>query len=144
MNKKLFTLLSASMLVAALAAPLSAQTITMTADIPFAFTVANKHLPAGEYLIRNASNPYILTIQNEDQNAAAVAVVNHEKIVKANHPASATKMVFNRYGNRYFLSEVVDGYVARGFVVPMMKSERELARTASAEPFEVLATLAKR
>ncbi len=144
MNKKIYTLLSVSMLVAALAVPLSAQTLTLTANIPFAFTIANKTLPAGEYMIRNAGNPYLLIFQGEEHNVSGLTSVNHEAVVRTESPAVATKLVFNRYGDQYFLSEVVDGYVARGFVVPMHKAERELAKTASAERQEVVATLARR
>ncbi len=144
MNKKLYTLLSVSMLVAALAVPLSAQTVTMTANIPFAFTIANKTLPAGDYMIRNGGNPDVLIFQGEDHNASGLSMVNHESVVGTERPAAATKLVFNRYGNQYFLSEVVDGYVAMGFVVPTPKAERELAMSASAERHEIVATLAKR
>ena len=144
MNRKMYTLLSVSMLVAALAVPLSAQTIMMTANIPFAFTIGNKTLPAGDYLIRNNESLNVLTFRGEDHNAAGLIVVNHQSIVKTDHPAAATKLVFNHYGNRYFLSEVVDAYVQRGFVLPMSRTEREMAKTASAERHEVMATLAKR
>ncbi len=144
MSKKVYTLLSVSMLVAALAVPLSAQTMTLTANIPFAFTIADKTLPAGEYMIRSAGDPYVLILQGERHNAAALTMTNPEVVVRTEHPAEATKLVFNRYGTRYFLSEVVNGYTASGFVVPMPKAERELTKTASAEHFEVLATLARR
>jgi len=142
MTKRIYGLLS--MLAITLTVPLCAQTVTLTANIPFAFTMANKTLPAGEYLIRNGSDPSVLIFQGEDTHAAGLTLVNHEAMLRTDHPAADTKLVFNRYGNQYFLSEVVDGYVWNGFVVPMPKAERELAKTASAERHEVLATLAKR
>jgi hypothetical protein len=144
MNNKLYTLFGAGMLVAALAVPLSAQTITLTANIPFAFTVDNKTLPAGEYMIRNNGNPYVLIFQSEDRNAAALTMVNHENYLGINSPVTRVDLVFNRYGNRYFLSEVDDSYVSTGFVAPMPKAERELAKNMPAERHEVAATLAKR
>jgi len=140
----MYTLLSVSMLVAALALPLSAQTMTLTANIPFAFTIGHKTLPAGEYMIRNNGNPYVLVFHGEYHNASALVMANRESIVKSDHPAAATRLVFNHYGNRYFLSEVVDGYVQTGFVLPMSRTEREMTKTASAERHEVMATLAKR
>jgi hypothetical protein len=144
MNKKVYMLLSVAMLVAALAVPLSAQTVTLTANIPFAFTIGNKTLPAGEYSIRNDGNPYVVMFQGEEHHTGALSMVSHESVVTTDHPAAATKLVFNRYGDRYFLSKVVNGYAATGFVLPMPKAEKELAKTASANRFEVLAAMAKR
>ncbi len=142
--KRVYTLLSVAVLVAALGLPLSAQTITMQANIPFAFTVGSRSLPAGEYTIRNTGNPYVLMFQAEDGSAGALTLTKHETVIRTDDPAADTKLVFNRYGNQYFLSEVVDGYAATGFVVPTPKAEQELAKTASAQSHEVLATLAKR
>ncbi len=140
---KMHALSLASMLAVALAVPLSAQTVTMEANIPFAFTVGTMTLPAGEYMIRNSGNPYVLIFQAEDGSGGTVTLTSRESVVKTDHPAADTKLVFNRYGKEYFLSEVVDGYVETGFIVPMPKSERELARSAAAERHTILATATK-
>ncbi len=71
-------------------------------------------------------------------------MTEHEQIAPTRNPANVTKLEFNKYGDRYFLSKVEDGYVGTGFIAPPSRSERELGKTASAEHFEVLATLAQR
>jgi len=55
-----------------------------------------------------------------------------------------TRLTFNRYGNRYFLSEVDNGYTGTGFTMPMSHAQRELAKTASIQHEEIVAVLAQR
>ena len=43
-------------------------------------------------------------------------------------PADKTKLVFNRYGNRYFLSEIWVNGATRGHQLPKTCRERELAK----------------
>ena len=144
MTKKAYVILSMSIMAFALVAPLSAQSLRLTANIPFEFMVAGKTLPAGQYTMSNGSDPYVVLLQGGDHRSGVLTLTNHEEILQTNDPASMTKLEFNKYGNHYFLSEVVDGYRGIGYTVPMTRSERELAKTASVEHFEVLATLARR
>jgi hypothetical protein len=133
-----------SIMAVVVAAPLMAQSMRLTASVPFEFTVAGKILPAGEYSISTGSNSSLLLIQGEREPAAALALAQRESPVRTGDPASITKLVFNKYGDRYFLSKVVNGYADTALAIPMTRAERELAKTASAERFEVLATLARR
>jgi hypothetical protein len=63
--------------------------------------------------------------------------------VSGRHTGDIT-IIFNRYGDTYFLSTVLNGHTGAGFEVPVSQSERELARTASAQKYEVLGVLARR
>ena len=51
MTKKPYALLAMSVLAVALAVPLMAQSIRLTGNISFEFTVKGKTLAAGEYMI---------------------------------------------------------------------------------------------
>ena len=144
MTKKMYVMLSISALVAALAVPLMAQSIRLTANIPFEFMVGTKTLPAGEYQVRSDSTPYLLLIQGQDHGAGALTLTNRSEMKMSRDSAAQATLIFNHYGNHYFLAEVRDGYNATGFVLPMSQAERELARTASAQRYEVLATMARR
>jgi hypothetical protein len=68
--------------------------------IPFAFSVGNKVLPAGEY--RVSSEAQIIRIQSKDgkRNVAALPIRTVGK------PADQVKLTFNRFGNDYQLSQV--------------------------------------
>jgi len=53
MQKRTWFALSVSTLAVALALPLMADTFTVKANIPFQFTVGDKVLPAGEYMVKS-------------------------------------------------------------------------------------------
>ncbi len=144
MTKRVHLILMMSVVAVTLVAPLMAQSVRLTANIPFEFTIGNKTLPAGEYMIMNGSDPYMLIFQGMKEHVGALALTNREEVISTEHPQTVTRLEFNKYGDHYFLSRVDDGWVGSGFVLRPSRSERELVKTASAEHFEVLATLAQR
>jgi hypothetical protein len=144
MNKKALLVLSISMLVAALSVPLMAQTFMLKANIPFEFTVGNKVLPAGDYLIRSGGGSSVLFLQGAVSHADVLTLTFPKELGATNNPAGITKLTFDRYGNHYFLSEVDDGFVRTGFVLPMTHTQRELAKTASFQHNEIVTVLAQR
>src|SRR5207247_1850595 len=74
------------------------------ANVPFAFTVGDKALPAGEYTASSFTTTNgAIVIRSSDSKDAAVRLSN---AVKANDNKNQAKLVFHRYGQRYFLSEV--------------------------------------
>lgn len=84
-------------------------------DIPFGFTAGGNHLPAGHYHVSHPADPNVLIIQNADNGARAVVFVH---VSRTQAGATGTKLVFNRYGNQYFLSQAwteADGEVHQTF-----------------------------
>jgi hypothetical protein len=96
-------------LVVALAAATAAATTPaqsanrVVANIPFEFSVGYKTMPAGEYQIRivNSANDALL-IQSADSKTSALRLSEATERQKNNKHA---KLVFHRYGERYFLAE---------------------------------------
>lgn len=85
-------------------ASVSAQTPghNITANIPFDFSVGDKTLSAGQYAIARASSDgTMLKVGNREESASRLT-----QSVQANEPKEQTMLVFNRYGSRYFLSQV--------------------------------------
>ncbi len=75
----------------------------MRVDIPFAFVAGGVHLPAGHYHVYHPGDPYLVVIEKDDGRARAMAYVHPS----ASDPEqSSTKLVFNRYEDQYFLSQV--------------------------------------
>ena len=144
MNKKALLVLSISMLVVAPAVPLMAQSLILKANVPFEFTVGDKALPAGEYLVRSDASLSVVVLQEEASRVAALALVSRKELGATNDPAGITKLTFDRYGGHYFLREVDNGYTRTGSIVPMSHSEREFAKTASLQHNEIVAVLAQR
>ena len=79
-----------------------AQDHKVTATVPFNFTVEGRTLPAGNYTIGNDANaPRILTIADRKDGVAVMTIT----VPDAGYSAD-NKLVFHRYGNQYFLSEI--------------------------------------
>ncbi|HEY2961198.1 MAG TPA: hypothetical protein VGJ37_02210 [Pyrinomonadaceae bacterium] len=78
----------------------------MRASIPFEFTVDRRTLPAGNYEIRRISDdPMTLIIRNVDVKRDE-AVFSTEPVIENRTPGKSV-IVFHRYGDTTFLSEVV-------------------------------------
>jgi len=113
------------------------------ASIPFDFTVRGKSLPAGEYDIsRVGDEPTTLLLRNVTNK--------HEHIVFETEPVVARRiarrnvLVFNRYGDSYFLEEVVTAGEETGRELAPSHAERTLRREMAknqAEPETVMVAL---
>ena len=104
--KKLAYMLAVVMLVVAAGlSSASAQNSTqMTADIPFAFHVGDQSFAAGEYEVRlsNPSSPRrVVHLRSKDGSANVLIQTNSV----VNNDNGDAKLVFNRYGDRYYFAE---------------------------------------
>lgn len=105
--KRLFNILVAIIILAtALTAGAQAQTTQrVIANIPFAFTANNKTLPAGKYTItvlNPSSDRKALQIRSMNGRYSAVVLTNG---VIGNVAADNSKLVFERYDDRYFFAQ---------------------------------------
>jgi len=96
------------------------------ADVPFDFIVGDKTIPAGHITAHGVTADMAgpLAISNLDQG---------ELVLRAGRPVLATdtsdqcKLVFHRFGNRYYLAQIwIPGYKA--WEVVKSKEERSLER----------------
>jgi hypothetical protein len=130
MKRQAYTMIAMIVLVGSMAVAAQAQTSGRTqlvANIPFEFNVGSKTLPAGEYLVLSTSaetSNVVLKIQSQDGKASAMLQMG-SVIGKAQKSA---KLIFNRYGNRYFFAQVwVDGDKT-GLEAPKSRAERAAGR----------------
>jgi len=129
MKKQIHTTLTMSVLMIALALCASAKSASaqsykrITAKISFNFTVGDKTLPAGAYPLRqpDVNAPYLLS--SEDRQAIANGFTN---AIQANKAAAQTKLAFHKYGDRYFLSEILFEGEDTGRKFLKSHAEREL------------------
>ncbi len=78
-----------------------AQGVALKADIPFAFTVGDTPLPAGEYTVTSPVSG-LIRVTNDRTHDTAILAVKH-----GNHdPGADSKLLFTRYGDRYFLHRI--------------------------------------
>lgn len=98
----------------------------LMAVIPFEFTLDYKTMPAGEYLVQTlgtAGNG--LLIQSVDGKTSAFRP--SEAIERVRNQTNA-RLVFHRYGERYFLAEVWCGGNSAGRQLMKSRDELELER----------------
>lgn len=84
---------------------LSQPAIRIKADIPFAFELANHKVPAGEYTITAQQGERSLLVSTSSEFIASV-LRNFDLGRRGVKDGAEIKLVFNKYGDRYFLSEV--------------------------------------
>jgi len=93
----------------------------MSAQIPFDFIVGERTLRAGTYELKRLGNdPYLLLIQDVDDPRDAV-IFNTRLDDRDSIRQSA--LVFHRYGDTYFLAEVMSQY--EGIARELQPSEQE-------------------
>jgi len=120
MKKQLFTLLALGLLFATASA--YAQT-ALKANVPFNFIVAGKTLPAGEYTIHSLDTiQRVLVIRGSDKSQMVMA-----NSCASAKPSDATKLVFHRYGDSYFLSQIWTAGYNSGAELPPSRRESEVA-----------------
>ena len=96
-----------------------AQSNGVRANVPFAFTVGDKLLPAGIYTIKSES-PQVIMINNHDQAATALSLVNQDSKKSPN----GGRLVFHRYAGQYFLSEILCDAANMHVEIPASKREK--------------------
>ena len=98
----------------------SAQTIAK-AVVPFAFTVGQTELPAGNYVISSVSDSAI-AITDRNKGTSVFSLFRSEQ-PKTND--GTTKLVFHKYGDKYFLSQVARGFGGSVIQLPTSNQEKE-------------------
>jgi hypothetical protein len=107
MKKKLystFAMLGLALLMAVVS--VSAQSSgKLEVNIPFEFQIGSQTFPAGEYSVKRLSQNSVL-VRSADGHLSAIAQTPISITSNASEKATQEKLVFNQYGNQYFLSQV--------------------------------------
>ena len=105
------------------------------ASIPFDFIVRGRTLPAGEYEVRRINDePIDLLIRNVG-NKHDKAIFDTESVYVRTTP-SKNVLLFHRYGNSYFLSEVLTDGEQTGRELTPSRAERQLRRELAKNQIE--------
>jgi len=126
-RQALMILTTLSLFVMLTATSVYAQSSTVqAANIPFEFIIGNKAFPAGAYTF-TCQYTSLIQIQSQDRG---------ESMFVSTGPVDARKtrneLVFNRYGDQYFLSTLWTEGDHVGRAVKMSRSERALIQTRRA------------
>lgn len=93
------------------------------AEVPFDFVVGKQTLPAGVYVVDPSAYNFVL-IQSSDNKQSIFSTAMNSTLAKC--PDTGT-LVFHRYGDHYFLTEIWTRGSASARKLPEGKRERELA-----------------
>jgi hypothetical protein len=96
----------------------------VVANVPFEFSVGYKALPAGAYSVQSIVSCDGLLIQSADGKTSALRLSDATRQIKDKPKA---RLVFHRYGERYFLAEVWNGVDNTGRQLRKSQEERALA-----------------
>jgi hypothetical protein len=75
---------------------------TIEAKVPFAFVVRNDVLPAGTYRIRSVGTN-LLQIETRDSRVSELSITHFDN----SGPAGKNRLVFTKYGDQYFLRQIL-------------------------------------
>ena len=115
--------------------PALAQTGAVRVTVPFDFTVGKQTLAAGDYRV-TINGPAMLRVARINSPDVTGVMTDSIRGVENVSP----RLIFHRYGDRYFLSEVWVGELNLGHQLFASGAELELARAAKQDQTTVLAT----
>ncbi len=141
--KKSLVLLAVLALAAVVVAPVSAQSTTLKANIPFEFSAGSSLMPAGDYTLGGSYSSSVVLLRSDDSSSAGYISARATQTAPGVLGDKA-KLIFNRIGDQYFLRQIVDGGRSTVRDVPMSSTERELERSVtSASARETVVILAR-
>jgi hypothetical protein len=128
MKKQTFGILTMfSLLLVLTAASVQAQSQRNSINIPFSFNVGQKTLPAGEYTVepirKDSQNVWLLENKGGQANVLFTTIA-----VWSIETQEETKLVFNRYDDQYFLSQICTAGDNSSRELPIRRWERQLAK----------------
>jgi hypothetical protein len=92
---------------------------TIEAKVPFAFVVRNDVLPAGTYRIRSIGTN-VLQIETKDSRVNEVSTTHFDN----SGPAGNDRLVFTKYGDQYFLRQILCDSANISSALPASKLEK--------------------
>jgi hypothetical protein len=129
MKKQAYTILVIAALLATVFTSAQAQSDRLiAANVPFNFMIKDRALPAGEYIFSlvQFGGADAVKIQSADGHITAFV-----RSAKTNASQAEANLVFNRYGDQYFLSQVwgLEDAVTQQLAKP--RAEERLAKSAT-------------
>lgn len=106
-------------------------------SIPFNFRVGDRTMTAGAYIV--SSNGTLMPARLQSLAGEDLVVLPQSPVQEAGY-SGAGKLVFRRYNNVYYLSQIWRRGSSEGSQLATSKSEREMARAVSSQTSVVVAS----
>lgn len=116
---------------------LGAEPAAVRAKIPFDFVAGDENVPAGTYELSRTWTPRTVRISSFDTRTNLAVL--HTSGGTKNRTGYASALVFNKYGNQYFLREIWIAGETACAQLPRSRTEKELSARTQGLTREVLA-----
>jgi hypothetical protein len=105
-------------------------------NIPFQFHAGDAKLPPGKYVIHVLDNTDlgVMEISRADGSTSALFEVHQTQV---NAAPAKTELIFNKYGNRYFLTKLFDEGQPSGSTVDKSRYEEKVGEATAEEQAHV-------
>ncbi len=98
------------------------------ANVPFSFYVNNKIMPSGEYNVKRENNSLgVLLVQDSKADQGIFTTYN---VYFPYTNFQNAKLVFHKYGDKYFLAQVWDPVLGEELQLPVTNAEKTARKAA--------------
>ena len=123
---KTFVLLSLLLSVSAIYVNAQTKTLIRNVEIPFDFSVGNKTFPAGVYSVTSVNQEKIMLRLRSGDGRETIHIITSP--VQAKQTPETSKLIFRRYGETYFLSQIWESYNEQGRQLAKSRTEQSVER----------------
>jgi hypothetical protein len=123
---KAFVLLSLLLPLSAIYVYGQGKTLIREAKIPFDFSVGDKTFPAGVYTVTRVNAEKIMLRLSSEDGQEAIHIITNP--VEAKESSKTAKLIFRRYGETYFLSQIWESDEIQGRQLLKSRTERSVER----------------
>ena len=102
----------------------------LEANIPFQFHAGDTKFPPGKYVIHVLDNTDLSIVEISSANGSTSALFEVQQ-AQANSAPAKSELIFNKYGNRYFLAKLFDEGNPNGSTVDKSRYEKRVAGAAA-------------
>ena len=99
-------------------------------DVPFQFHAGNSKLPPGKYFIHVLDNSDLNIMEITSADGATSALFEVQG-TQANSLPAKSELIFDKYGNRYFLAKLFDEGNPSGSQVLESRYEKRISQAAA-------------
>jgi hypothetical protein len=100
------------------------------ANVPFPFHAGNVKLPAGRYFIHVLDNTDLTVMEITSADGTTTALFDVQS-AQANSAPAKSELIFEKYGNRYFLAKLFDEGNPSGSQVLESRYEKRISQAAA-------------
>ena len=123
---KAFVLLSLLLSLSAIYGYAQSQTLVRKVKIPFDFTMGDKNFPAGVYSVTRVNQEKVMLRLSSEDGGESINIVTNP--VQAKEAPKIGKLIFHRYGETYFLSQIWESDDTQGRQLLKSRTERSIGR----------------